>query len=230
MIEVNNIVKSFKGRTVIDNLSFKLKENEVFGLLGPNGSGKTTIIWMLLGLYKPDSGEIVKSKDLRIGYSQETPIFPSFLKGSDVLKYYMSIEHIEKSKQNKLVEELFQVVGLDMNKDIEVKYYSKGMLQRLAIAQSLINDPDLLLLDEPTSGLDLLGQLEIIDLIERLRDRGKTIVLNSHLLYDVEQVVDRGIILNQNCGHTVFDRVDLEVKSLKELFMESIGDKYERNN
>lgn len=232
MIEVKNIAKTFNNNKIISDLNFNIKDGEVFGLLGPNGSGKTTIIWILLGLYTIDNGEIIKNNNLKLGYSPETPKFPEFLKGKEVLNYYMEIEKIPKEKRSIMIEELFKTVGLNVKKDNYIKYYSKGMLQRLAIAQSLINNPDLLLLDEPTSGLDILGQIEMIDLIEKLKKNGKSIILNSHLLYDVEKVVDRGIILTGKGDYIEFNKDDLSENSLADIFLENVRmeGKYVSNN
>lgn len=223
MLSCREITKKYKNVTVVDNLSFQVEEGEVFALLGSNGAGKTTTIKMILGLIQKDSGEIEKKEGLTIGYSPETPYFPPFLTGREALTYYAKIQKIDKTSISNLVGELLEVVGLEDSKT-KIKVYSKGMLQRLALAQALLGNPQLLILDEPTAGLDALGRVEMMQLIEKLKKQGKTIILNSHILNDIERVCDRGIIMKKGKILKTWTRQEEhQGKSLEEIFVETVG-------
>lgn len=225
MLECKELRKSYKKRQVVDGLSFEVKKGEAFALLGSNGAGKTTTIKMILGLVQKESGEININEGIHIGYSPETPYFPPFLTGKETLVYYAKIQKIPKSQVETQVSELMEEVGLEDNKT-KVKYYSKGMLQRLALAQSLLGNPELLILDEPTAGLDALGRLEIMELIGTLKKQGKTIIINSHILNDIERVCDRGIIIKKGKLMGVWDKEkDYQGKELEEIFVEMVGGK-----
>lgn len=223
MLECKELTKSYKGKLAVDKLSFKVKKGEVFALLGSNGAGKTTTIKMILGLVKPNSGSVGISDNIKIGYSPDTPYFPPFLTGRETLEYYAAISGVKRSDRCLQAKKLLEIAGLEDDKT-KVSGYSKGMLQRLALVQSLIGDPDLLILDEPTAGLDALGRIEIIRLIGRLKSSGKTIILNSHILSDIEQVCDRGIIMKSGSVVTTWEKAaDNGGKSLQDIFIESIG-------
>lgn len=223
MLSCRDITKKYKNVTVVDNLSFQVEEGEVFALLGSNGAGKTTTIKMILGLIRKDSGEIAKKEGLTIGYSPETPFFPPFLTGREALTYYAKIQKIDKTSISNLVGELLEVVGLEDSKT-KIKVYSKGMLQRLALAQALLGNPQLLILDEPTAGLDALGRVEMMQLIGELKKQGKTIILNSHILNDIERVCDRGIIMKKGKVLKTWTRQEEhQGKSLEEIFVETVG-------
>lgn len=187
----------------VDNLDLDIRRNEVFGLLGPNGSGKTTAIKMLLGLLYPSRGRIsvlnrpptdVEVK-ARIGYLPEESYLYRFLDARETLDYYGRLFQIPRQDRRRRVEQLLDMVGLARQARRRVGEYSKGMARRIGLAQALINDPELLILDEPTTGLDPLGTREIKDLINHLRVKGKTILLCSHLLADVEDVCQRVVVL-----------------------------------
>jgi len=187
----------------VSNLSFEIRGHEVFGLLGPNGSGKSTTIKMILGLLRATSGRIalfnkpptdVEVKR-RIGYLPEESYLYGFLNARETLEYYGKLFELDYKTLQRRVDELLDMVGLGNAQFRPVREYSKGMQRRIGIAQALINDPDLLILDEPTTGLDPLGTRQIKDLINELGRRGKTVLLSSHLLADVEDCVDRLIIL-----------------------------------
>lgn len=215
-------MKSYKKKTVVNNLSFRVNRGEIFAFLGSNGAGKTTTIKMILGLVGIDRGEVKLSPNISIGYSPETPYFPPFLTGLEVLDYYAGIQKIAKSERKTELPKLLETVGLDNDKT-RVKNYSKGMLQRLALAQALIGNPDLLILDEPTAGLDALGRHEIMLLIEKLKKSGKTIIINSHILNDIERICDRGIIIKKGVQMGVWSKADNNEKSLEEIFLELVG-------
>ena len=224
MIECKNLIKKYYKATVVSNLSFHVNSGEVYGLLGANGAGKTTTIKMILGLTKIDSGEIKVPDGISIGYSPETPYFYPILTGTEILEFYSKIQKIRKADAKKQIEEILEKVGLAASAHKKVKAYSKGMLQRLAVGQALLGNPDLLILDEPTSGLDALGRLEMKNLILELKREGKTILLNSHILNDVEKVADRAIILKEGIK---LAEVDLQNKNeninLEEIFIHAIG-------
>lgn len=222
MLECIGLKKIYNEKTVVNELSFAVNRGEVFAFLGSNGAGKTTTIKMILGLVKKDGGEIITDENIRIGYSPETPYFPPFLTGFEVLDYYAKIQKLPKSSRSSEIIKLLDTVGLE-NSKTRVGNYSKGMLQRLALAQSLLGDPELLILDEPTAGLDALGRLEIIQLIGKLKSAGKTIIINSHILNDIERVCDRGIIIKNGVQLGEWNKSDGNKKSLEEIFIELVG-------
>ncbi len=187
----------------VDSVSFDIRPREVFGLLGPNGSGKSTTIKLMLGLLKPTSGRIavfgkpptdVETKR-RIGYLPEESYLYPFLNARETLDYYARLFNIDRRTRMRRIEELLEMVGLQGAQFRQVREYSKGMQRRIGIAQALINDPDFLILDEPTTGLDPIGTRQVKDLIIELGRRGKTVLLSSHLLADVEDCVDGMVIL-----------------------------------
>lgn len=222
MIECTNLTKSYKKKRVVDNLSFSVNNGEIFAFLGSNGAGKTTTIKMILGLVGIDSGEVKIAENIRIGYSPETPYFPPFLTGYEVLEYYAGIQKISKTERKTEIPKLLETVGLENDKT-RVKNYSKGMLQRLALAQALLGNPNLLILDEPTAGLDALGRLEIMQLIEKLKIGGKTIIINSHILNDIERICDRGIIIKKGIQMGVWNKSDNNTRTLEEIFLDLVG-------
>ena len=180
MISLENVTKTYKDKTVVDKLSLSVGKGEVFALLGANGAGKTTTIKMILGLTKVSSGNIKIADGTKIGYSPETPYFPPYLTAMEVLSYYAGIERDKSKKDKGYLKKLLDITGLEDTKT-KVKNYSKGMIQRLALAQALIADPDILILDEPTAGLDALGRKHNLELLESLKNAGKTIIINSHI-------------------------------------------------
>ncbi|MBB6429850.1 ABC transporter ATP-binding protein [Algisphaera agarilytica] len=189
--------------TAVNNIDLDVRRGEVFGLLGPNGSGKSTTIKMILGLLHPTSGIVsVFGKPARdvsvkknIGYLPEESYLYRFLNARETLEYYGKLFHQDRRKRQQRIDMLLEMVGLDKVQRRPIGEYSKGMQRRIGLAQALINDPQLLILDEPTTGLDPIGTRQIKDLILRLRDTGKTVLLCSHLLSDVEDVTDRAAIM-----------------------------------
>lgn len=223
MLECKNIKKTYKKKCVVDNLSFRVEEGEVFALLGANGAGKTTTIKMILNLTRNDGGKIVKRNNISIGYSPDTPYFPQFLSGYEILEYYGKLQRISHKQLKKQISDLLLLVGLEEDK-VKVKNYSKGMLQRLALAQALLGEPELLILDEPTAGLDALGRIEIINIIHNLKEQGKTIIINSHILNDIERVCDRGIILHKGKLLREWNKnIEPSGQTLEEIFIKTVG-------
>ncbi|MBN8644313.1 MAG: ABC transporter ATP-binding protein [Planctomycetes bacterium] len=187
----------------VDGINFEVRRGEVFGLLGPNGSGKSTTIKMILGLLRKTSGRLAvfgkSPQDVsikkRIGYLPEESYLYPFLNARETLDYYAKLFQLDGAVRRRRIDELLDMVGLSNVQHRQVREYSKGMQRRIGIAQALINDPELLILDEPTTGLDPIGNRQVKDLIDMLGRRGKTIILSSHLLSDVEDCVDRLVIL-----------------------------------
>lgn len=199
-------------KRALDGLSLRVEAGEVFGLLGPNGAGKTTMLKILLGLVFPTSGSArILGKELgdvavraRIGYLPENPYFYSHLSAREFLTYVAGLFGISRDDRDRRIERLLTRVGMEESRDTPLGKFSKGMVQRVGIAQSLINDPELVFLDEPMSGLDPLGRREVRDLILELKREGKTIFFSTHILSDAETLCDRVAILNrgrlQGCG------------------------------
>ena len=203
---LTKIYRDFWGRKkvrALNKLSMEVKAGEIFGLLGPNGSGKTTTIKLLLGLLFPQEGEITVlgrpaadvEKNERIGYLPEESYLYRFLNAEETLDFYGRLFKMSAAERRERSDALIKQVGLDGARTRQLKEYSKGMTRRIGLAQALINNPDLVLLDEPTSGLDPIGTREMKDMILKLRDEGKTVVMCSHLLADVQDVCDRIAIL-----------------------------------
>src|SRR5881394_1856737 len=205
---LTKIYRDFWGRQKVRALSaldLQIRRGEIFGLLGPNGSGKSTTIKLLLGLLFPTSGQaLVFGKDAtevtkneRVGYLPEESYLYKFLNAEETLDFYGRLFDMPASVRQQRSNELIEMVGLNWARRRQLREYSKGMTRRIGLAQALINDPELILLDEPTSGLDPIGTREMKDLILRLRSEGKTILMSSHLLDDVQDVCDRIAILHQ---------------------------------
>jgi ABC-2 type transport system ATP-binding protein len=204
---LTKVYRDFWGRpkvTALDDLNLTINKGEVFGLLGPNGSGKSTTIKLLLGLIFPTRGRASilgheagsTSINERIGFLPEESYLYRFLNGEETLRFYGRLFKIPKRELDRRVPELLDIVGLDpKSRKRKLREYSKGMARRIGLAQALINNPDLILLDEPTTGLDPIGTREMKDLILSLKAQGKTVLLCSHLLADVQDVCDRITIL-----------------------------------
>jgi len=204
-VETEHLSKTYRdfwGRPTVcalQDLSLSVPKGEVFGLLGPNGSGKTTTLKLLLGLIAPSAGAArvlgqpcsdVKVKQ-KIGFLPEESYLYRFLTADETLDFYGRLFALDRAERRLRADELIEQVGLQHARRRPLREYSKGMVRRIGLAQALINDPDLILMDEPTSGLDPIGSREVKDLILDLKRRGKTVILCSHLLGDVENVCDR---------------------------------------
>lgn len=237
MIKLKNLTKKFKGNIAVNNLSLEIKKGEVFGFLGPNGAGKTTTVKMILNLLKPTSGEIsifnTAHDDLkikyRIGFLPEHTFFYQYLTGREFLHFVGEIFGIPKADCEKRAKKLIKKVGLaEEAADRAIRGYSKGMQQRIGLAQSLMNDPELIFLDEPMSGLDPVGRREVKDLILELKNEGKTIFFNSHILSDAEVLCDRvGIIKGGElvACDTVKKLTNNGKKTLEDFFVEIVSSK-----
>ncbi|XZE20497.1 ABC transporter ATP-binding protein [Pirellulaceae bacterium SH449] len=209
-IHVEQLTKSYtegllfrKRHHALRGVSLEVKPGEVFGLLGPNGAGKTTLIKILLGILHANQGKATvldlsagsKAARRKIGYLPENLIFPRHHTGRSALYFYGRLSELSDSEIRRKEDELFQLVDLTGRQNEAVRRYSKGMRQRLGLAQAMLHDPDLLIMDEPTDGLDPMGRSQIRDLLTKLKERGKTVFLNSHILQEVELICDRVAIM-----------------------------------
>ena len=209
IVRVANLVKDFRPgfglrrKRVLHAISFNVREGEIFGFVGPNGAGKTTTLKVLMGLIRANAGEAsVLGCDVRetqfrrhVGFLPENPYFYDFLTGREILTFYAKLSGVARAQRADRVATLLDWVGLADAADARLRTYSKGMLQRVGIAQALVHEPTVVFLDEPMSGLDPIGRKEIRDLILRLRSEGKTVFMNTHILSDVEMVCDRVAII-----------------------------------
>ncbi len=206
-IHAQHLRKQFGRKTAVSDLTLQVKRGEIFGFLGPNGAGKTTSVKMLLGLTKPTSGHATllqrplgdRLTRAKIGFLPEHFRFHEWLKGAEFLDLHGRLYGMAKSERTAVIPNLLARVGLADQADTPLSNFSKGMLQRIGLAQALLNDPELLFLDEPTSGLDPLGRRLVRDIINQLRERGTAVFLNSHLLSEVEKTCDRVTFIRE--GH-----------------------------
>lgn len=233
-IETIQLTKTYKSSklgkiNVVDKLNLKVEEGEIFGFLGPNGAGKTTTIKMLLGIINPSEGEgYVLGKEIGdlnvhrvISYLPERPYYYEYMTGMEILKFYGSLFGIRDEKK---FQSLLERVNLAGDASKIIANYSKGMQQRIGLAQSLINDPKLLFLDEPTAGLDPIAHTEIRDLILQFRSEGRTVFISSHELSEVERICDRVAIINKG----VIEKQGSLDELLKGARMEIIADNVDK--
>jgi ABC-2 type transport system ATP-binding protein len=211
IVQVEGVVKDFRPglglrrKRVLHDVSFRVRRGEIFGFVGPNGAGKTTTLKVLLGLIHVDAGRArVLGHDVReteyrrhVGFLPENPYFYDYLTGREFLSFYARVSGVPAAQRGARVERLLAEVGLAHAGDMRLRTYSKGMLQRIGIAQAIVHDPEIVFLDEPMSGLDPIGRAEIRELILRLNQEGKTIFMNTHILSDVETVCHRVVIIVQ---------------------------------
>jgi ABC-2 type transport system ATP-binding protein len=211
LVRVKGLVKDFRPglgivkKRVLHGIDFEVKRGELFGFIGPNGAGKTTTLKILMGLIRATEGEAqVLGHDVRetafrehIGFAPESPYFYDFLTGAETLEFYARLSGLPRPRRRERVREVLELVGLSAAAGARLRTYSKGMLQRIAIAQAIVHDPSVVFLDEPMSGLDPVGRKEIRDLVVRLSADGKTIFMNTHILSDVETICDRVAIIVQ---------------------------------
>ena len=226
--------KSGQRKTAVNDLSLSVQAGEVFGFLGPNGAGKTTTMNVLLGFVPATSGEAslfgVNVREpiarQRIGYLPELTYYYKFLTAEELLRFYGKIFGLHRAEADRRIDQLLKLVELESVRNRTIKTYSKGMQQRVGLAQALINNPDLLILDEPTSGLDPLGRMKVREIIQRLKNEGKTVFFSSHELGEVETVCDRVAIINQGqlkVEGRVADLVAEHQANLEQIFLNIIG-------
>jgi ABC-2 type transport system ATP-binding protein len=252
VVETRNLTKVYRdfwGRQkvrALKALDLEIRRGEIFGLLGPNGSGKTTTMKLLLGLLFPTSGQALVfgrdatevTKNERIGYLPEESYLYRFLNAEETLDFYGRLFTMSRAVRRQRTAHLIEMVGLESAKRRQLKEYSKGMTRRIGLAQALINDPDLILLDEPTTGLDPLGTRDMKVLIRNLKEQGKTVIMCSHLLADVQDVCDRiGILYEgelKELGRVdsllkVRDVTEIRASGLNEEVQAEIREVIERN-
>lgn len=210
-IEIDHLTKDFRigirgiKLRAVDDVSFNVNAGEIFGLLGPNGSGKSTTLKIILGLFRPTAGtcrifgrESTDTEARReVGFLPEAPYFYGYLSGRELVRFYARIAGIPAKQLDESVEKALEITGMTEAAERRVKTYSKGMLQRIGVAQAIVHDPQLVILDEPTAGIDPIGSAEIGECILEMKKRGKTVVLCSHLLGQVENICDRVAIMNR---------------------------------
>ena len=212
IVEINDLRVEFRSRAIgqgvkvaVNGLNLTVNNGEVFGFLGPNGAGQTTTMNALLGFVNATSGTAkLFGVDVRepiarqrIGYLPELTYYYKFLTAEELLRFYARIFKIPRAETNRRIDDLIKLVELEHARKRPIKSYSKGMQQRVGLAQALINDPDLLILDEPTSGLDPIGRMKVREIIQRLKSQGKTVFFSSHELGEVETICDRVAIIHQ---------------------------------
>jgi len=211
IVRVDGIVKDFRPglgirpKRVLHGVSFAVREGEIYGFVGPNGAGKTTTLKVLMGLIRPTAGTArILGHDVtdsafreHIGFLPENPYFYTFLTARELLRFYARLSGVAGSRLDERVEASIEMVGLEHAPDERLSHYSKGMLQRVGIAQALIHDPSVVFLDEPMSGLDPVGRKDIRDIVLRLKAEGRTVFMNTHILSDVEMICDRVAIIVQ---------------------------------
>src|SRR6266478_443777 len=246
VIEIENLTVRYPARgtrqpdrAAVMGLNLLIRSGEVFGFLGPNGAGKTSTMNVLLGFVNATGGRaLLFGTDVRepiarqrIGYLPELTYYYKFLTAEELLRFYARIFGIQSSETERRIDQLLKLVELEPARKRLIKTYSKGMQQRVGLAQALINDPDLLILDEPTSGLDPLGRMKVRSIIQRLKDEGKTVFFSSHELGEVETVCDRVAIIHQGelkVEGRVSELMEQHQANLEQIFLKIIG--YQTSN
>jgi len=241
-ILIKNISKIYfsefkrKKKIAVDTVSLSIDKAEVFGIIGVNGAGKSTIIKMIMGFIRPDSGQIFVSgkspsdpdSRRRVGYLPENPYFYDNLTAREVLMFSCQASGLDKQTADKRIKILLKQVGLYDEQHQKLRTFSKGMTQRAGICFALVHDPDIIILDEPMSGLDPLGRKIVIDLIDDLKKRGKTVLFCSHILNDVERICDRVGIMDGGSLEKIYTKDEIletadAVNNLEEIFLKTIG-------
>lgn len=232
IIEVKNLKKSYKVPDIFDRIkgdkikvgvndvSFDVKEGEVFSIIGLNGAGKTTTMKAILGIVRPDNGTVkvfgkndLNRKDYyNIGYLPEISYYPKDIKLKTLLNFYGELYSMKKNDRNKKIMESLEMLGIVNRLNDKIEKFSKGMMQRVGIAQAIMNNPKLLFLDEPMSGLDPMGRVQIMELIKKLKSEGTTIVLNTHILSDVEKMGDRIAVIDKGYVKDIVDMKDEKIR------------------
>ncbi|CAG0949568.1 putative ABC transporter ATP-binding protein YxlF [Phycisphaerales bacterium] len=227
-IDLTHVDKMYRGKIhALRGIDMRVRRGEVFGLLGPNGAGKSTLVKILMTVISPTRAEGMvldtpvghKPTLARLGYLPEHHRFPEYLTGGQVVDFYGAMAGVPGEDRRRRAPELLELVGMKEWANTRVKQYSKGMRQRIGIAQALINDPDLVVLDEPTDGVDPVGRRDIRGMVQRLKEKGKTVFLNSHLLSELEMVCDRVAILVQGKVSSQGTIRDLTRDSLRYVIM-----------
>ncbi len=235
-VSKNYLIKGFlkqKKICALKNVNFEIYENEIVGLLGLNGAGKTTIIKLICGIISPDEGEIkIFNKTINrfnieykknIGYLPEIPYFYPYFTAEDTIRFYYVLSKRGEAINKERIDEVLKLVNLHQRKNERIKNFSKGMVQKLSIASSLIHNPELLIYDEPTSGLDPISIKDIRNILISLKKEGKTILLSSHSISEVEKICDRVIIIDGGVVKKIIRKEEWEKNELEKIFIDSIG-------
>jgi ABC-2 type transport system ATP-binding protein len=250
VLRIEDLHKSFKTgfipkrKKILNGISLDVHSGEIFGYLGPNGAGKTTTLKCVLGLIFPDKGKIemfgqshlaLRAKE-KIGFLPENPYFYDHLTATEFLSFYSDLALTKKEDKQARIQTLLKMVGLEHTAGLKMRKFSRGMLQRIGMAQALINDPSLVFLDEPLGGLDPLGRKEIRDIIVRLKEEGKTVFLSSHILQDIEMICDRvailveGRIINQGFLQDLISEkvkvTEITISGIQTEDLEDLGERY----
>ena len=250
VLRIEDLHKSFKTgfipkrKKILNGISLDVHSGEIFGYLGPNGAGKTTTLKCVLGLIFPDKGKIemfgqshlaLRAKE-KIGFLPENPYFYDHLTATEFLSFYSDLALTKKEDKQARIQTLLKMVGLEHTAGLKMRKFSRGMLQRIGLAQALINDPSLVFLDEPLGGLDPLGRKEIRDIIVRLKEEGKTVFLSSHILQDIEMICDRvailveGRIINQGFLQDLISEkvkvTEITISGIQTEDLEDLGERY----
>jgi ABC-2 type transport system ATP-binding protein len=236
MVHLSSVTKRYGATVAVDDLSFTISEGEFFALLGPNGAGKTTTVKMILDFVRPTNGVItiggVSSKSqfsrIRVGYCGENHRIPSHLTGRGYCRRLASLAGLTKKETENRIGEIIETVGMTGKENAEARTYSKGMMQRVALAGALVCDPKLLILDEPVSGLDPIGIRDVRTILESLRSKGVTVILNSHLLSEVEKICDTAAIM-KNGRILLKDKLSTivsDAETLEDVFVRVIKDSH----
>jgi ABC-2 type transport system ATP-binding protein len=250
VLQIRDLHKSFKTgfipkeKKILNGISLEVHTGEIFGYLGPNGAGKTTTLKCVLGLIFPDKGKIemfgqsnlsLHAKE-KIGFLPENPYFYDHLTAAEFLSFYSELTRTKKEDKQTRIQTLLKMVGLELAAGLQLRKFSRGMLQRIGLAQALINDPSLVFLDEPLGGLDPLGRKEIRDVIIRLKGEGKTVFLSSHILQDIEMICDRvailveGRIINQGFLQDLISEkvkvTEITISGIQTDDLDDMGDRY----
>lgn len=233
VVSVKDLRKRYRARDpwAVDGVNIELEPGQVFGLLGPNGAGKTSVVKMIAGLIRPDGGSISvfglppgdPKGRAELGFAPEDPDFPKFLRAAEVLDYFASLLDLDDAERKRRIPETLAFAGLETERR-QVRQFSKGMKQRLGIAQAILGRPKLLILDEPTADLDPLGRRDVRALIESLKQSGVTVLLNSHLLSEVERVCDTVAIMAKGrvLKEGTMSEVVPEGSNLEDVFVELV--------
>lgn len=245
LIFIRKLEKIYKGgKKALQNITLEVFQNEVLGIIGPNGAGKSTLLKVILGLIYPNSGEVyiqgkinqhIEIKKI-IGYLPENAVFPDFMSAKQFLEFHGCLYGIKGKTLYKRIEEVLEITGMADFAGHKMKTFSKGMIQKIFLAQSLLNDPDILILDEPTTGLDPIGIVDFRNLILSFKRKGKTAIISSHQLTELERICNRFAILLNGQVHKIIDlnhykkdknHIEIEIDNPSDKLVSYLRDKYE---
>lgn len=235
-ITLKNVYKTYKTgirskKTAVENISFDVNKGEIFGIIGANGAGKSTLIKMILGFIKQDSGDIIVLKKnpfdsklrLFMGYLPENPGFYKNLSALELLEFGSFAAGLSKQKSQNQIKTLLNKMDIYSERKNKLKTFSKGMIQRIGICFSLVHDPDLIVLDEPMSGLDPIGRQKVIELVNEMKKRKKTMLFCSHILSDIKEVCDRAAIMHKAKLKRILTKEEIALNKMQDIFLQTIA-------